>query len=73
MQDPVDALPGAAELGDVLIAAAQGTRARQLVLVGSIIVVAVSQALNVAVFHLQLLPLLLQLAGLGTTSLVGRG
>lgn len=73
MQDPVDALPGAAELGDVLIAAAQGTRARQLVLVGSIIVLAVSQALTVAVFHLQLLPLLLQLAGLGTTFLVGRG
>jgi hypothetical protein len=73
MQDPVDALPGAAELGDVLIAAAQGTQAPQLVLVGSIIVLAVSQALNVAVFHLQLLPLLLQLAGLGTTSLVGRG
>jgi hypothetical protein len=43
------------------------------VLVGSIIVVAVPLALHVAVFHLQLLPLLLPLAAMGTTSLVRRG
>ena len=42
-------------------------------LVGSIIVVAVPLALHVAVIQLQLLPFLLQLAVLGTTSMVRRG
>ncbi len=62
----------AAGLG-VLIAAAQANQARRLVLVGSIIVVAVPLALHVAILHLQLLPLLLPLAAMGTTALVRRG
>ncbi|MCP9826284.1 CHAT domain-containing protein [Synechococcus sp. EJ6-Ellesmere] len=62
----------AAGLG-VLIAAAQANRGRRLVLVGSIILVAVPLALHVAVFELQLLPLLLPLAALGSTALVRRG
>ena len=57
----------------VLIAAAQANRPRRLVLVGSIILVAVPLALHVAVLELQLLPLLLPLAALGTTALVRRG
>jgi hypothetical protein len=57
----------------VLIAAAQANRPRRLVLVGSIILVAVPLALHVAVLDLQLLPLLLPLAALGTTALVRRG
>jgi len=57
----------------VVIAAAQANRPRRLVLVGSIILVAVPLALHVAVLDLQLLPLLLPLAALGTTALVRRG
>jgi hypothetical protein len=57
----------------VLIAAAQANQARRLVLVGSIILVAVPLALHVAVLDLQLLPLLLPLAALGSTALVRRG
>lgn len=57
----------------VLIAAAQANRKRRMVLVGSIILVAVPLALHVAVLDLQLMPLLLPLAALGTTALVRRG
>lgn len=57
----------------VLIAAAQANHPLRLVLVGSIILVAVPLALHVAVLDLQLLPLLLPLAALGTTALVRRG
>ncbi len=62
----------AAGLG-VLIAAAQANRGQRLVLVGSIMLVAVPLALHVAAIELQLLPLLLPLAALGSTALVRRG